>query len=56
MIVKFVKERETKRMIRFKEVNDEGNEPESATIGTIYLRKTVAGSRESIEIEIKGVD
>ena len=50
MELEFVREKETKNTIRFKEVEKEG---QLKVIGYLYVMKQFAGDREKLVIEIK---
>lgn len=48
--IEFVKEKETKNTVRYKEVQQEGK---PSVIGTLYLQKWYAGSAEKILVTIE---
>lgn len=50
MELTFVKEKETKNFIRFKEVEKEG---QPKVIGYLYVQKQFAGDKEKLIVEIK---
>lgn len=47
--IKFVKEKDTKNTVRYKEVPEEGKPP---VVGSLYLQKWFAGDKQNVEIEI----
>lgn len=47
--VNFVKEKDTKNTVRFKEVPAEGKPP---IVGTLYLQKWFVGDKQNVKIEI----
>ena len=51
--VKFEHEKDTKNIVRYKEVPDEGKPP---IVGTIYIQKWFAGDCRSLEITIDKKD
>ena len=48
--IEFVKEKETKNTVRFKEIPPEGK---PGVIGTLYLQKWYAGSAEKVTVTIE---
>jgi len=48
--IEFVKEKDTKNTVRYKEVPPEGK---PAIVGTLYLQKWFAGSAEKVSITIE---
>ena len=48
-VVKFVKEKETKKTVRFSETPEPGQPP---VIGTLYLQKWFAGDAEKVSVTL----
>jgi len=46
----FIRDKETKNTVRYKEQPEKGKSP---AVGTIYLQKWFAGDRDEIEVTIK---
>ncbi|MCI0557695.1 MAG: hypothetical protein MN733_04315 [Nitrososphaera sp.] len=51
--VKFIKEADTKNMVRFVEVPDEGKE---AIIRNIYIRKDIVNGAKAVVLEVNFAD